>query len=104
MCDRQRSNGAWYRAQGGFLRPIHKVIEAVQKLTPEDFPERADFFHELDEITESAAYSAPELLKLQWDRFVQALEQHLGKGDEPWKLAIKDVMSTKTDYRTVIGE
>jgi hypothetical protein len=76
----------------------------VQKLTPEDFEHRADFFHELDEIAESAAYSAPELLKLQWDRFVEALQSYLGPGDEPWKTQIKDVMSTKTDYRTVLGE
>jgi hypothetical protein len=86
------------------LRPIHKVIAAVQKLTPEDFSERADFFHELDEILESEAYSSPELLKLQWDRFVQALEQYLGKNDSDWKIKIKDVMSTKTDYRNIIGE
>ena len=88
------------------MRPIHKVIAAVQKLTPEDFIDRADFFHELDEISSSAAYSAPELLKMQWDRFVECLEIHLGGPgeDTEWKQEIKDLLSTKLDYRTVLNE
>jgi len=88
------------------VRPIHKVIEAVQKLTPEDWPKRADFFHELDEITEAAAYSLPELLKMQWDRFVEILQEFLGASlpGEKWKDDIRDVMSTKVDYRDIIGE
>lgn len=82
------------------------MIEAVQKLTPEDWPGRADFFHELDEITESSAYSAPKLLKMQWDRFVDALQEFLGPPlpGEEWKTQIKDVMSTKVDYRVILDE
>jgi len=85
------------------MRPIDKIIKAIKLLLPAEFDGKADFLYELDSIDSSAAYSSPENLGLSWDRLIETLET-LGEADTDWKRKIQDLMSTKLDYRTVIGE
>lgn len=86
------------------MRPIHKVIKAVITMIPDDFEKRADLIYELDEITESAAYAAPEMNQMLWTRLVETLDDQLGQPDAKWKKDILDLLATRIDYRTVLGE
>jgi hypothetical protein len=84
------------------MRPIDKVIDAVKKLVPEDFEQVDNLFKELDSIKESATYSPPEAIGFQWDRLVACLQDSLPT--TKWSLDIANLMSAKTDYRTILGE
>jgi len=86
------------------MRPLDKVIKAIKLLLPEEFDGKGDLVYELDSITESVNFSAPENLGRCWTRLIEAMNDHLGEIDTPWKQKVADVLSTKTDYRTVLGE
>ncbi len=87
------------------MRPIAKVIKAAITMIPDDFEKRADLMYELDEIVESAAYAAPEMTGMLWGRFIDTLDEHLGQPNGvKWKQDILELLSTRIDYRTVLGE
>ena len=83
------------------MRPIDKVITAVKMCLPTEFEGRADFIYKLDEICESVNYKT---VHLSWQRFFDLIDKDLGQPDTDWKRKIQDIVSTKIDYRTVLGE
>ena len=86
------------------MRPIHKVIDALKTLIPDSYENKTDLIYELDEIKASATYAAPELTGMLWERLIEALETLGEIGQDKWKQDIQDLMSTKVDYREILGE
>ena len=86
------------------FRPIHKVIDALKTLIPDEYENKTDLIYELEEIKSSASYAAPGLTGMLWDRLCEALETLGEPGQDKWKQDIKDLISSKTDYRTILGE
>lgn len=82
------------------MRPIGEVIEAVIKLTPEEFKkEKPSYLHTLRRIQASAAYCPPETHQVWWSSLVQCLYVQIGTPDCEWKQIVALVMMDKLDYR-----
>ena len=85
------------------MRPIHKVCEAIKLLIPSDYKYHADLFYELNDIIDEATYASTEITGYLWYQLIYSLEI-IGVPDVKWKKDIQDLMSSKVDYRAIIGE
>lgn len=85
------------------MRPLDKMIKAIKAILPEEFEGKADLLYDLESIESSLDFSQPRNIGDNWGRLLASLEE-LGPPDTDWKVKLQDLMSSKLDYRTVLGE
>ena len=87
------------------MRPLDKVIEAIQRITPEDFDKREEWLRVLDRIKDSVYYAAPEVMPAWWSALAHACEDILGDPNTcEWKSRIAMVVMDKIDYKGILNE
>ena len=86
------------------MRPIYLVIKAMKTKIPFEFNSRGSLLDRLDEISYSAAYTAPEAMSIRWDEIAEALTVYLGEPDNWWKKEVAMIFANELDYREFINE
>jgi hypothetical protein len=86
------------------VRPIWLVLKAIKTRVPPDFEKRADFLNQLNEIEDSAAYTAPEAMPMRWKQVAWTLEAFLGEPVELWKQEIAGIFANQIDYKQFLKE
>jgi len=84
--------------EGGKLmdRNIHTVVERIKALIPDSYALSAHVNASLDNILDSAKYTAPELMYARWIQVSTVLQNNLPQPtpDAPqWALEIRDVFA-----------
>jgi len=85
------------------MRPIHLVVAAIKKIVPEDFGNRAELFARIDDIVDSSAYTAPELMSMRWQQLGVTLADLIGDADTEWNDTIKKLMRSEIHYQEFLG-
>lgn len=85
-------------------RPIWAVIRAIKTRIPSDYAERAGLLNSLADISESAAYTAPEAMYTRWTQVAGCLYSYLGDPTEGWKAEIASIFADEIDYKQFLTE
>lgn len=85
-------------------RPIWAVIKAIKTRVPDDFAERAGLMNSLNDIADSAAYTAPEAMYTRWTQTAACLQSYLGDPTDGWKAEIAGIFANEIDYKQFIKE
>lgn len=86
------------------MRPIYKVIKAIQTQIPVDFERRADLLDALNDISETSASTVPELMQHNWDKLSNTLAAYLRVPNCDWKIEILKIKSGVKDYKQFLIE
>lgn len=75
------------------MRDITQVIEKIIREIPQKWEQRAFVTGRLRSISNSARYTAPELMQQRWNQVAVVLETWIGEPDEEWKRKIATIFA-----------
>lgn len=85
------------------MRDIAKVIEAVLNIIPADFDDKETIEIIFENIKDSVAYTAPEIMRLRWKDVSDTLQYYIPVEPKDierknWKFNILQVINAQQDY------
>jgi len=89
------------------MRDILGVIEALLHIIPEDTPCKPQLTQQLQKITSSIYFTAPEAMGYRWQELVSHVElhlAHLSHKDHPWLTTLAEVLNAEQDYRDYLPD